>query len=535
MASIYRRTRSYPIPSGAEIIERRRKARSDELQADPTRATVVERFAKWTDRKGQARKAPLNAAGDRVLIEPGNYLIAYWDAGGKRMELNSGTPDRDAAEQIAGKLDTEVALRKRGIIDPTQERIAAEGRRSLQEHVADFRAMMEAAGRTAGHITKTVGFISSVTTAAGIKTVSDLTADAVNTYAADLQAQGKSARTVQAVLTAAKTFTRWLTLHGKLAADPLASVAKPSPKTDRRHERRMLLPEEWEWLRTTTEAGPHRYNMPGRERMLVYAVAIQTGLRFGELASLTRGRLFLGSSPPYVTCKAGNTKNRQDARQYLQHDLAELLQAHIATKAPGVAVFTMPCVTNAARMFRADLQDARRAWLDAAGGSEERLRREQSDFLADRNHEGEVADFHSLRHTCGAWLAMADNHPKTVQAIMRHSTITLTMDTYGHLFPGQEADAVAKMPGMFGSGPEALQATGTDFSLPANRQQQTGEIIQYGAHASERADGGSTDDAGPKVLSLCSLGEERQHLAKGCESRPGGSRTPDQGIMSPLL
>ena len=28
---------------------------------------------------------------------------------------------------------------------------------------------------------------------------------------------------------------------------------------------------------------------------------------------------------------------------------------------------------------------------------------------------------------------------------MRHSTITLTMDTYGHLFPGQEAEAVGKL------------------------------------------------------------------------------------------
>ena len=67
----------------------------------------------------------------------------------------------------------------------------------------------------------------------------------------------------------------------------------------------------------------------------------------------------------------------------MQRDLAELLQAHIATKAPGATVFAMPRMTNAARMFKADLADARRAWLDAAHGPEERLRREQSDFLAD--------------------------------------------------------------------------------------------------------------------------------------------------------
>jgi integrase len=85
---------------------------------------------------------------------------------------------------------------------------------------------------------------------------------------------------------------------------------------------------------------------------------------------------------------------------------------------------------------------------DAAHGPEERLRREQSDFLAYANHEGEKADFHALRHTTGAWLAMAGVHPKVVQTVMRHSAITLTMDTYGHLFPGQDAAAVAALPSM---------------------------------------------------------------------------------------
>ena len=41
----------------------------------------------------------------------------------------------------------------------------------------------------------------------------------------------------------------------------------------------------------------------------------------------------------------------------------------------------------------------------------------------------------ALRHTCGAWAALGGAHPKAVQTLMRHSAITLTMDTYGHLFP----------------------------------------------------------------------------------------------------
>ena len=98
-----------------------------------------------------------------------------------------------------------------------------------------------------------------------------------------------------------------------------------------------------------------------------------------------------------------------------------------------------------AAMLRADLAAARAAWLKASQDADERQEREESDFLLETNHDGGRLDFHDLRHTCGAWLARAGVHPKVVQAIMRHSTIVLTMDTYGHLFPSDEAEAVSKI------------------------------------------------------------------------------------------
>jgi len=36
------------------------------------------------------------------------------------------------------------------------------------------------------------------------------------------------------------------------------------------------------------------------------------------------------------------------------------------------------------------------------------------------------------------------------------------LDTYGHLFPGEEADAVTRLSDILGTAPESLQATGTD-------------------------------------------------------------------------
>jgi integrase-like protein len=48
-----------------------------------------------------------------------------------------------------------------------------------------------------------------------------------------------------------------------------------------------------------------------------------------------------------------------------------------------------------------------------------------------------------LRHTCAALLIRQGVHPKAIQAHLGHSTITVTMDLYGHLFP-DDAERLAE-------------------------------------------------------------------------------------------
>ena len=74
---------------------------------------------------------------------------------------------------------------------------------------------------------------------------------------------------------------------------------------------------------------------------------------------------------------------------------------------------------------------------------------------------GRVFDFHALRHTCGSWLIAAGVRIKVVQRIMRHSSIALTGDTYGHTFLGDEAAAVAKLPDLTQPSDQEQRATGT--------------------------------------------------------------------------
>ncbi|MCA3762847.1 MAG: tyrosine-type recombinase/integrase [Cutibacterium sp.] len=49
--------------------------------------------------------------------------------------------------------------------------------------------------------------------------------------------------------------------------------------------------------------------------------------------------------------------------------------------------------------------------------------------------------FHALRHTFATALFMRSEHPKVVQSLLGHSSITQTMDTYSHLC--SKASAVA--------------------------------------------------------------------------------------------
>ena len=46
--------------------------------------------------------------------------------------------------------------------------------------------------------------------------------------------------------------------------------------------------------------------------------------------------------------------------------------------------------------------------------------------------------FHDLRHTCATIRFKMGQHPKHVQELLGHATITLTLDTYSHVLPDME-------------------------------------------------------------------------------------------------
>jgi integrase len=53
--------------------------------------------------------------------------------------------------------------------------------------------------------------------------------------------------------------------------------------------------------------------------------------------------------------------------------------------------------------------------------------------------------FRDLRHSAATLLLSMGTHPKVVQELLGHSQINLTLDTYSHVLPGLQGDAVGKL------------------------------------------------------------------------------------------
>jgi integrase len=52
---------------------------------------------------------------------------------------------------------------------------------------------------------------------------------------------------------------------------------------------------------------------------------------------------------------------------------------------------------------------------------------------------------HDLRHTTATLLLGKGTHPKIVQEILGHATVSITLDTYSHVLPTMQDQAVANM------------------------------------------------------------------------------------------
>ncbi|MGH2868939.1 MAG: tyrosine-type recombinase/integrase, partial [Solirubrobacteraceae bacterium] len=71
---------------------------------------------------------------------------------------------------------------------------------------------------------------------------------------------------------------------------------------------------------------------------------------------------------------------------------------------------------------------------------------------------------HECRHTFASLMIAAGVNPKALQTFMGHSSITVTLDRYGHLFPGSEGEAAVLLDTYLAGSHERARSASIDTS-----------------------------------------------------------------------
>jgi integrase len=367
--------------------------------------------------------------------------------------------DKSVAQALLAQWIKEVEMDHAGLKDPFVDH----RRRPLAEHLSAWEGYLFSKARPTSkaqaQVRVTAFRVRSVFDACGFKLLGDVSASRVAEHIAGLrtnappsanrkQSRELSLQTLNFYIKACKQFFRFLVKDRRSPDNPLGHLPTYNVKLDRRHDRRALGMEEIAWLLVATRSSSRVCRgLTGEDRYTLYATALGTGLRASELASLTGGSFQLDCRPPFVRLMAGYAKNQTQVDQPLPVDLAASLRDYLARKPSDRRVWEGTWRERSARMFRKDLAAAREAWLEEAGAdAEERALREASSFLAYRDAENLVADFHALRHSYITLLARSGVSPKMAQSLARHSDINLTMSRYTHISLHDQAAALAALP-----------------------------------------------------------------------------------------
>jgi integrase len=399
----------------------------------------------------------------------GKYKIAYYPVPHIR-KVVIGCQDYKACEALARKLEADAMLRREGVIDARAEKFSHSEQLPLAKHLTAFEAALRGKGSTEKHIKGTLSYIRAMVAACDFAKPMDLDAAKVGAYVSERKQQGAGARAINAKLTALKSFSRWLFRTERMRSDPMMQVAKLNANMDRRHQRRPLSDAEVLQLITTVASRPGLFDMAGLDRAMLYRLAVETGLRAGEIASLTPGSFDLRNlDNASVKVAAAYSKHRRDDEIPIRCDLAQAVAEFIKDRPANKALFAMP--EKPADMLKVDLRAARAAWIRQTGVRAERRTRRKSSFLSYRDASDQVADFHALRHTFITRLAQSNVAPSVAKTLARHSTITLTMDHYTHTLIGDSRAALESLPAVKPADLELeeAEATGTDGPSVGNR------------------------------------------------------------------
>lgn len=374
------------------------------------------------------------------------FLIDFTDPRGRGRRI-SGFSDRSSTKELAAKIERAVAIRQSGgvlmgemlqwletlrpivrdklaewgVIDPQR---AAAGR-GIKEHIDNWKAHSLAKGNSGKYVKENTAKVIRTVESCKWESLTDINSDVFIKWLADMRnGEAMGTQTANHYLRALRTFCNWLTENRLVSENPIRFVHALNARIDRRYERRALDPNEIGRLLAATEAGKRHHGLTGRQRALVYRLAIESGLRYNEIRSLTPLSFDLESNPATVTIAPEDEKAGRGDTLPVRPDLAADLKTYLAFIPKAGRAFPLWSDKGAA-MIQRDLK--------AAG-------------VPVTDDSGRIVDFHALRTTFGSLLNLAGVPLKTAQDLMRHSDPKLTANFYTLTTTVDRANALAKLP-----------------------------------------------------------------------------------------
>lgn len=269
--------------------------------------------------------------------------------------------------------------------------------------------------------------------------IDEVAREDVRTWVAELIATEASASIVRrSVGTLSRVVARAIDA-GAIAANPCVRIKLPRlPQT----ERHFLTPMQVEALANAIQhpvvrpaghgASAHwRTEFP--EYGLLVRFAAYTGLRAAEIAGLRVDRLDLVGAKVRVvetlsevgsTLHTVATKNYQQRSVPLPKTLSAVFARHVEAMPKKAYVFQAP---NGGPLRWGNFYN--RHFLPAVAQS----------GMPPGLH------FHDLRHTYAGFLIAEGAHPRALMERLGHSTINVTLGTYGHLLPSLERDLTDRL------------------------------------------------------------------------------------------